>query len=162
MATGGIPAYSEQISNPQGAMSRTWYRFFGSLGKVSGQLAAPIVVPESSFFEGGTLDSGSTLVPNTIPAGTVLGNSSNANAVAGPLPIDASLSLNGGKLAIAVQTADTILGNPGPGAAIPEEIFIGTGLTLQMVGVSWVLNVIPDGPAGTDLAGAQILSWWRG
>jgi hypothetical protein len=157
----GFPSPHEPFVNPQGVITRTWYRVLDGLKQVSGSLSQPIVVKPNSFFVSGTLDSGSTLEPNTIPDNTILGNSSGGNEAASAQTVGPSLVLNDGTINIAEQAPSTILGNAGNADAVPGQIAIGSGLSLQP-GSPPVLNVIPDAATGTDLAGAQTLSWWRG
>lgn len=158
---GTTPSPQEPFTNPQtGVMTRTWYRVINALGKNSGQLAQPITVKPNSFFVSGDLNSGGTLEPNTIPPGTLLGNSSDLAADASPLTLDPSLSINNGSLAVAPIAAMSILGNAQSAPAIPTGLAIGSGLSL-VPGSPPILSVVPEGSAGTDLAGAQTLSWWR-
>jgi hypothetical protein len=158
---GALPSIHEPFVTEKGIITRTWYRVLNGLTGVSGSLAEPVVVPPNSFFVSGTIDSGSTLTPATIESGTVLGNSSGALEQAEPQTVGPGLQLNSGVLALASQAADTLLGNPGSVAAVPQAIGIGAGLTLVFTGLEWVLNVVPESGTGTDLSGAQTLSWWR-
>ena len=158
---GTTPSPQEPFVNPQtGAMTRTWYRVINALSKNAGKLAAPITVKPNSFFVSGDLNSGGTLEPNTIPPGTLLGNSSDLLAAASPLELDPSLSLNNGSLAVAPILPMSILGNAANDVATPGAIVVGSGLTL-VPGSPPVLNATTNSSAGSSLAGAQTLSWWR-
>lgn len=160
LTPGAIPSPHEPFTNPQGVMTRTWYRVIAALTKNSGQLAEPILIKPNSFFVSGPLNSGGTLEPNAIASGSLLGNSSGVNAAATPQTIDSSLSLNDGRLAIAPLPAMTLLGNANGVAAIPSDIVIGSGLTV--VPTTPPQLVVTPVAGGNDLTAAQVLSWWRG
>ena len=164
MAKTPTPSPREPFTDRQGFITHTWYRLISSLTGNSGQLAQPIVVKPNSFFVSGPLDSGSTLEPNAIPSGTLLGNSSGEQADATPQETDTSLSLEGGVLGIAPIPAMSLLGNAGSVVAKPGEIMIGANLTiLPTTPPTLAATGGGSGPPGsTDLTAAQVLSWWRG
>src|SRR5579859_601672 len=164
---GAIPSPHEPFINPEGnRITRTWYRVLQALTKNSGQLAQPIVVKSNSFFVSGDINSGGTLEPATIPSGTLLGNSSGADAAASDQFVDPSLSFNNGTLSVAQQAADTLLGNPTGSTAVPQAIQIGAGLLLTPGSPATLSTQSSGGGGGSgggpDLTAAQLLSWWRG
>lgn len=163
---GQIPSFHEPFINPNDGnkITRTWYRLLGALTKLSGVLAQPILVGTNPFFVGGELNSGSTLEAASIPAGTLLGNSSTIAAAADIVPIDSSLSLDG-SLGVASIAGFSLLGNAGSVAAQPGAIAIGPGLTLLPTTPPQLSASSGGGggpPGSTDLTAAQVLSWWRG
>lgn len=158
---GQIPSPQDPLIGPDGkTMTRTWYRVIAALTGNIGKLATSIIIPPNSFFTSGSLNSGGTLEPQTIPTDTVLGNSAGVDAAAAPQAVDASLSLNGGKLSLAEAPAQTLLGNAGTVATVPEAISIGQGLSLSPT-VPPTLSAVPPS-LDASFAFAQTISWWRG
>jgi hypothetical protein len=151
------PVPRDQIVDGQGYLTRTWYRFFLSISGQSGQLSAPVIVPQNDILVPGTINSGDTLQFVEIPAATFLGNSTNTEAQPAPNAVGAGLAFSGGTLSAEVLDPFSLSGNPTNADAPPVSIVVGTGLSLDNTGTLTATGG-GGGSGGFPLA-AAVATW---
>lgn len=121
----------EPLTDAQGNVTRTWWRFFNQKISQIGTTSADLVVKPSALLTGAVVSSGGTIAAADLPGQTLLGNSSAIAAEPVAVPLDPSLAFAGTALAVAPLAAASLLGNAGTVAAIPGGITIGSGLTVD-------------------------------
>lgn len=121
----------EPLTDGQGNVTRSWWRFFNGLYGIAGSLANPLTVTPNALLNAATLTTGGTISSPELPPQTLIGNASAVEALPAVVPIGASLSTVGGSLNVAPIARGTLAGNPKTAAAAPTAVSVGTGLTLS-------------------------------
>lgn len=144
-------------------VTRSWWRFLDNLTNLSGKLADPVTVAPNSIITPGTINSGSTLTIQDLPAGTILGNSTGAADQPAPQTVGPSLTFQNGVLDAGTLPPGTLAGNPttadAPATAIqidPNSLTLINGVLAATAGGGGA----PDIDIGLPLV--QTVAYWAG
>jgi hypothetical protein len=129
--TTGMLSPREPLTDDKGNVTRTWWRFFNTKITQIGTTATDLVVQPSVLLTGATVSSGGTIAAADLPGGTLIGNPLDIAGQPQAVPLDPSLDFAGTALGLASAPPNSLMGNAGTVAAIPGDINIGSGLTLD-------------------------------
>lgn len=136
----------EPLTDKEGNITRSWWRFLNSKFAQVGTLAAPLVVKPSAFFNEATISAGGTIAAPDLAGQTLIGNPNPTTGQPGTIALDPSLGFTGETLGLSEIPPQTLLGNPSGGTATPGAVPIGGNLILNAG------TLIATGPALDDIA----------
>lgn len=121
----------EQLVDPNGKITRAWWRALNLLFKNSGTLAAPLTIDGNAILNAATISSGGTISSPELPAHSLIGNPTAAPAQPAIVTIGASLATNDGTIDVQPLPARTLSGNPGDAPAAPSAVLVGANLYIS-------------------------------